>query len=205
MRILLLDNHDSFTWNLAHDLERFDAEVTVVREVNTPLDGFDGVVLSPGPGLPSEHPQLIELVAQCIECAVPMLGVCLGMQAIVEHFGGRLRNLAAPLHGVARRLEVVGDCPVLGGEADEVGHYHSWVADENTWPDVLEVTARERQDEKSEESGESGNEDMILAMRHRSLPVYGVQFHPESVLTPGGRAMLGRWLADVEKVQGQGT
>ncbi|MDG2426255.1 MAG: aminodeoxychorismate/anthranilate synthase component II, partial [Flavobacteriales bacterium] len=132
---------------------------------------------------------------------VPMLGVCLGMQAIVEHFGGRLRNLAAPLHGVARQIEVVGDCPVLGGEADEVGHYHSWVADENTWPDVLEVTARERQGEKNGKNGKSENEDMILAMRHRSLPVYGVQFHPESVLTPGGRAMLGRWLAAVEKVQ----
>jgi anthranilate synthase component 2 len=111
--------------------------------------------------------------------------VCLGMQALIEHFGGRLRNLDQPLHGVARVVQKVAPCPMLGvSEEIKVGHYHSWVADEVDWPEVFEVTAR--------------GENMIMAMRHKSLPITGVQFHPESVLTPDGRGMLKRWLGSLQ-------
>jgi anthranilate synthase component 2 len=194
MRILLLDNRDSFTWNLAHDLERFGAEVTTMPTQGLAKTGalgamsradFDGVVLSPGPGLPDEHPQLRLVIAWCVRGKLPVLGVCLGMQALIEHFGGRLRNLDQPLHGVARVVQKVAPCPMLGVSAEiKVGHYHSWVADEVDWPEVFEVTAR--------------GENMIMAMRHKSLPITGVQFHPESVLTPDGRGMLKRWLGSLQ-------
>lgn len=208
MRILILDNRDSFTWNLAHDLERFGVEVTTLPAIALAKTGalgamqrkkFDGVVLSPGPGLPEEHPQLRLVIAWCVRSQIPILGVCLGMQALIEHFGGRLRNLDRPLHGVARPLRRVASCDLLGVETSmEVGHYHSWVADEVDWPEVLEVTSH-----GNEMGNEMGNADgkgagMILSMRHRSLPITGVQFHPESVLTPDGRGMLGRWLESLK-------
>jgi anthranilate synthase component II len=198
MRITLFDNLDSFTWNLAHDLERLGASVNVVREGmwrEEIWNSTDGLVLSPGPGLPSEHPQLMHVLAEAMSRGVPILGVCLGMQAIAEHWGGSLRNLPAPLHG--RVSEIVWEAP-LGQSPDwqslwaempspmVVGHYHSWVLDESSLPECLHVKAR-------------NGSGLIMAVVHGSLPIAGVQFHPESVLTPQGRDVLRLWLESAQR------
>ena len=146
---------------------------------------MDGIVLSPGPGQPSESEGLMPLVAEWAP-RKPMLGVCLGLQALVEWSGGRLRQLDAVRHGVsseARRL--VAD-PMLAETGDRfaVGHYHSWCADRSTLPEAWTVTAEVASDPS-----------IVLALRHGSLPLHAVQFHPESVLTPDGRGMLSAWLA----------
>ena len=194
MRITLFDNHDSFTWNLAHDLERLvGVEVNVVREgswMDKHWGGTEALVLSPGPGLPQERGQLMAVTAEAVERRVPVLGVCLGMQALALHFGGHLLNLDAPLHGRQLDMEVSPDASSVGPLAsmwaglnptERVGHYHSWVVDATTLPTALHVNARSSQ-------------GFPLAMCHRTLPIAGVQFHPESVLTPRGRALLQGWV-----------
>ena len=199
MRILLFDNHDSFTWNLAHEIERVDASATVevltaeelpgIDEVPNLISSFDAVVLSPGPGMPAEASMLMEVLDMSIESGKPVLGICLGLQAIVEHYGGELDNLEEVLHGRVTEMNWVGE-----GEPNgifngitfpcQVGHYHSWVASEEGFPDEFIVEA----------SNEKG---LIMAIRHQSLPIRGFQFHPESILTPDGRSMLLEWLNSV--------
>lgn len=196
MHILLFDNHDSFTWNLAHDLEIGGANVTVVRADELPIDrnelsdfvaGFVAVVLSPGAGMPTQAPMLMEVLDICIVNQTPVLGVCLGLQAIVEHFGGDLENMSEVLHGRVGIMVLSKEYEKQNGIFEnvqfpcEVGHYHSWIAKEETLPKVLMVEARSEQ-------------GMIMAVRHKSLPISGFQFHPESVLTPDGRVMLNNWL-----------
>ena len=194
MRITLFDNHDSFTWNLAHDLARWSGvEVEVVREgswTEACWETTEALVLSPGPGLPQERGQLMTVTAQAIERGVPVLGVCLGMQALALHFGGSLLNLKAPLHGRQLNMEVSSDAASVGplssmwarlNPEEQVGHYHSWVVDAASLPDELHVNARSSQ-------------GFPLAMCHRTLPVAGVQFHPESVLTPCGSDLLHGWV-----------
>jgi anthranilate synthase component II len=193
MRITLFDNHDSFSWNLVHDLERLGTDVTVVRDGDWKpehWDTADALVLSPGPGLPQEHPQLMEVVAEAVRREVPILGVCLGMQALVQHFGGRLRNLDAPLHGRTTEVYWNHDVPLLGAYEGmwahlpspmQVGHYHSWVVDDATLPEGIHVNAR-------------NDQELPMAFGHAFLPVAGVQFHPESVLTPDGRKLLQGWV-----------
>jgi len=187
MRILLVDNRDSFAWNLAHDLERAGAEVMVKQAAECSrkdADGMDGVVLSPGPGLPAESKGLMPLVEAWAPNR-PILGVCLGLQALVEWSGGRLRRLDAVRHGIASEARKTAEDPVLA-EVDscfEVGHYHSWCADRSFLPEAWTVTAEVAKDPS-----------IVLAIRHRSLPLHAVQFHPESVLTPQGRGMLAAWL-----------
>ena len=196
MRILLFDNHDSFTWNLAHEIERVDSgeDVVVARAEEMPevdaipefFSGFDAVVLSPGPGMPAEAPLLMEVLDIAIECSKPLLGVCLGLQAIVEHFGGELDNLEQVLHGRFTMMNWVGEGKPSGVFAGiefpcQVGHYHSWVASEDGFPEALIVEAQ-------------NDQGLIMAIRHSSLPVLGFQFHPESILTPDGRKMLQAWL-----------
>ena len=152
MRITLFDNHDSFTWNLAHDLERLDGvEVNVIREgswTEASWEATEALVLSPGPGLPQERGQLMAATAKAIERNVPILGVCLGMQALALHFGGRLLNLDAPLHGRQLDMEVSADASTIGPLAsmwshlnpiERVGHYHSWVVDASSLPKGLHV------------------------------------------------------------------
>ncbi|MBX2972307.1 MAG: aminodeoxychorismate/anthranilate synthase component II [Flavobacteriales bacterium] len=186
MRILLLDNYDSFTWNLHHLLEPH-AEVDVVLNDRITVGEaarYDRIVLSPGPGLPSEAGIMMELLAKLMPTH-PILGVCLGMQAIVEASGGRLYNQERVTHGMAVRCipEEPRD-PLFAGmpPAFDVGLYHSWAAEERSLPDVLRVTAR-------------SSTGVIMAVRHAGYDVCGVQFHPESVLTSEGDRIIGNWIA----------
>jgi len=186
MRLLLLDNYDSFTYNLYHYLEPLVSEIVVCRNDafdlrSAPL--FDRIVFSPGPGLPKDAGIMPQLIAQYHQ-SIPMLCICLGMQAIAESFGGTLRNLPTVLHGLQSKCIIEQSDEVLFKNISSptvVGHYHSWVVDEATLPFCLQVTAK----------NEHG---LIMALRHKTAPLRGVQFHPESVLTPEGKKMLENWV-----------
>ncbi len=184
-KILVIDNYDSFTYNLVHYLEDLDCEVTVKRNDKLTIEeveAFDKIVLSPGPGIPDEA----GLLKQIIKTYAPtksILGVCLGQQAIGEVFGGTLENLDNVYHGVATNITLsVDDEPLFKGldKTFEVGRYHSWVVNSNL-PDVLEATSF---DENRQ----------IMSLRHKVYDVKGVQYHPESVLTPNGKKILENWV-----------
>jgi anthranilate synthase component 2 len=186
MKILVIDNYDSFVYNLVHYLEEFDCEVTVKRndrfDLKTVLN-YDKVLLSPGPGIPEEAGQLKALINN-YKGQIPILGVCLGQQAIAEVFGGRIFNLKRVFHGVATQARrLVDDEPLFDGipETFEVGRYHSWVVDPQNLPDELEITSIDQQGQ-------------IMSLRHRHMDIRGVQFHPESVLTPQGKKMIKNWI-----------
>ena len=185
-RILVFDNYDSFTYNLVHLVEKLTKQrVEVFRNDRIPLEkvkDYDKIILSPGPGVPSEAGLLLPLIKE-YAASKPILGVCLGHQAIGEAFGGTLVNLSTVYHGVATPIKVLKPGTLFEGlpETLEVGRYHSWVVSEENWPDELEVTAR---DEKN----------FVMGLRHKNLDVQGVQFHPESVLTPLGEKILANWL-----------
>jgi anthranilate synthase component II len=185
-RILVFDNYDSFTYNLVHLVEKIGPnKVEVVRNDRIPLEAvkaYDKIILSPGPGVPSEAGLLLPLIRE-YAASKSILGVCLGHQAIGEAFGGRLVNLSTVYHGVATPVRVLKTGGLFEGvpETLDVGRYHSWVVSEDGFPDELEVTARDAR-------------DYIMGLRHRSLDVQGVQFHPESVLTPLGEQILANWL-----------
>lgn len=192
MNILVFDNYDSFTYNLVHLVEKIiHGKVTVKRNDEIALesvDAFDKIILSPGPGVPSEAGLLVPLIKAYAD-SKSILGVCLGHQAIAEAFGGSLTNLSSVYHGVATDIQLVPGRietkanDVFQGFSSEllVGRYHSWVVSEEGFPAELEVTARDQQ-------------NYIMAMQHRKYDVQGVQFHPESVLTPDGEKMLRNWL-----------
>lgn len=185
-KILVIDNYDSFTYNLVHYLEALDCDVTVMRNDELDIEdaeGFDKILLSPGPGVPSEAGILKELIKTYAPLK-SILGVCLGQQAIAEVFGGSLINLEKVYHGVAAKITVtVDDEPLYEGIGSQlaVGRYHSWSVDPSTLPDCLEVTA-------VDESGQ------IMSLRHKVYDVRGVQYHPESVLTPDGKKILENWV-----------
>jgi len=184
--ILLLDNYDSFTYNLLHYMEALGAPVVVYRNDEITLEdvaAFDHIVLSPGPGLPEEAGILKAVIAR-YGAEKPLLGICLGMQAIGEVFGAKLQNLNTVHHGVATTIEVVDPQDILYQNLPQslsVGRYHSWIVDPATLPETLVVTAQTP-------------EGHPMSMRHRSLPIYGVQYHPESILTPLGKTILHHWL-----------
>ena len=185
MKICIIDNYDSFTYNLAHLVKQLGAEVTVLRNDRfklPELEPYDKLILSPGPGIPSEAGLLLDVI-HYYAGRKPMLGVCLGEQAIGEAFGGRLTNLSEVFHGVQTPVGIVAEDPLFEGFPREipVGRYHSWVVDRVPLPDCLEVTALSK-------------EGFIMALRHRQYPIRGIQFHPESVLTPQGEAMMSNWL-----------
>ena len=185
MKIVIIDNYDSFTYNLSHLIKELGAEVDVVRNDQfelSDLEQYSKIVLSPGPGIPSEAGQLLDVI-KTYAGRKPILGVCLGHQAIGEVFGGKLKNLSDVFHGVATPCHIVADDPIFSGiERDiTIGRYHSWVVSKEGLPDCLEVTA-------------VSDEGQIMALRHRELNVRGIQFHPESVLTPDGKKMLQNWL-----------
>jgi anthranilate synthase component II len=186
MKITIIDNYDSFTYNLAHLVKSLGAEVTVYRndKFQLPqLESADKIILSPGPGIPEEAGLLMDVI-RTYASKKPILGVCLGHQAIGEVMGARLANLSEVYHGVQTPIDIVRPDYIFNGLPSEiaVGRYHSWVVSGDDLPDCLEVTAVSK-------------EGQIMALRHKSLDVRGIQFHPESVLTPQGRAIIENWLA----------
>jgi anthranilate synthase/aminodeoxychorismate synthase-like glutamine amidotransferase len=193
--LLLLDNHDSFTWNLVELLRR-TGKVSV--KILTPeqlqiseLTVYDRIIFSPGPGLPHEQPAMFDVLS-AVETLwherrkkIPVFGVCLGFQAIAIHFGGSLYNLPAVVHGQPRKLHIARpDHPVFEGisQGSEVGLYHSWAVDKTTLPGCLEPLAY-------------SSDGTLMALAHQTLPICGVQFHPESIMTPGGRKLVENWLS----------
>ena len=185
MKIVIIDNYDSFTYNLAHLVKELEAEVTVFRNDQfqlSELDRFDKIILSPGPGIPSEAGLLMDVIRKYAG-RKPMLGVCLGHQAIGEAFGAVLENLKEVYHGVQTSVEIITDDSLFTGLPREiqVGRYHSWVVSPDGFPAELEITARDA-------SGQ------IMALRHRKYDVRGIQFHPESVLTPERHTIIRNFL-----------
>lgn len=185
-RILVIDNYDSFTYNLVHYLEDLGCEVVVKRNDQLKLEevaNFEKIVLSPGPGIPDEAGLLKEIIARYAPTK-SIFGVCLGQQAIGEVFGGKLINLDEVYHGVATKIILQNDEPLFEGLPREivVGRYHSWVVDPQL-PEVLEATS-------FDENGQ------LMSIRHKTYNVCAVQFHPESVLTPQGKQILKNWLMD---------
>jgi anthranilate synthase component 2 len=187
MRVLVFDNYDSFTYNLVHLVEKIaPVKVDVYRNDQIPLEdvkAYDKIILSPGPGIPSEAGSLLPLIREYAS-SKSILGVCLGHQAIGEAFGGQLVNLTKVYHGVATR------CKILNGKSElfsglpteiEIGRYHSWIVAKENLPADLQVTAED-------------DNGYIMALQHKKYDVQGVQFHPESVLTPQGEKILKNWL-----------
>ena len=186
MKILVFDNYDSFTYNLVHLVEKITRDkVEVHRNDKIPLEKvkeYDKIILSPGPGIPEEAGLLLPLIKEYAS-SKSILGVCLGHQAIGQAFGGTLVNLTAVYHGVATSCALRSISPLFDGlpETIEVGRYHSWVVDNKNFPTVLDITA-------TDES------NYIMGLQHKSYDVQGVQFHPESILTPMGEAIMRNWL-----------
>jgi anthranilate synthase component 2 len=185
--VLIIDNYDSFTYNLVHLVNEIGLQCEVWRNDQFAIDdvdAFDKIILSPGPGIPSEA----GLLLQVIEKYAPtksIFGVCLGQQAIAEAFGGRLYNLNQPMHGIATPILVTDEQEKLFAglpKTFKVGRYHSWVVDEKAIPDVLTVTAIDEADNSA------------MALRHKTYDVRGVQFHPESILTEFGKEMMKNWI-----------
>jgi anthranilate synthase component 2 len=187
MKILVFDNYDSFTYNLVHLVEKIlPVKVDVFRNDQIPLENiraYDKIILSPGPGVPGEAGLLLPVIREYAS-SKSILGVCLGHQAIGEAFGGELINLSKVYHGVATTCIIKNkNSPLFEGmeEQIEIGRYHSWIVSRNNFPDELEITAED----------ENG---YIMGLQHRKYDVQGVQFHPESVLTPKGEALMRNWL-----------
>ncbi|WP_242204825.1 anthranilate synthase component II [Aestuariivivens insulae] len=184
-KVLVIDNYDSFTYNLVHYLEDLNCDVTVLRNDKLTLDDvkpFDKIVLSPGPGIPDEA-GLLKPIIKAYAPTKSIFGVCLGQQAIGEVFGGSLINLDEVYHGVATKVNICVDDEVLFkglNKSIDVGRYHSWVVNPNL-PDVLEATS-------FDENGQ------VMSLRHKTYNVKGVQYHPESVLTPEGKQILENWI-----------
>lgn len=186
MKILLFDNYDSFTYNLLHILKELGAEVEVHRNDQIPLDEierFDKILLSPGPGIPEEAGILLPLIRRYAPTK-SILGVCLGEQAIGQAFGAQLINLSDVHHGVCSDIRLLASDPLFAGlePGFRAGRYHSWVVSRENFPDCLEITA------------EDTKEGQIMALRHKTYDVKGIQFHPESVLTPKGKTILKNWI-----------
>jgi anthranilate synthase component 2 len=190
MKILIFDNYDSFTYNLVHLVKELGyKDVEVHRNDRIALDeveNFDKIILSPGPGIPSEAGLLLPLIKRFAPTK-SIFGVCLGHQAIAESFGGKLINLEDVYHGIATPVKIIIRRPIFTGlpETIEVGRYHSWIVDKNGFPEELEITA-------VDERG------YVMALEHKAFDVHGVQFHPESVLTPSGKEIMKRFLNSAE-------
>ena len=186
--VLLLDNHDSFTYNLA-ELLRQNGKVRF--NIHTPenlflkaVGHYDKIIFSPGPGLPEEQPVLFEIL-RFYGKRKPILGVCLGFQAIVIHFGGHLFNLESVVHGHPKKISILKTVHPLFSDIPatvEAGLYHSWAVEKENLPECLEITA-------------VSEEGLVMAVAHKTYDICGVQFHPESIMTPYGQKMIDNWLA----------
>lgn len=186
MKIVIIDNYDSFTYNLSHLVKELGAKVTVYRNDQFDmyqLAAFDKIILSPGPGIPKEAGLLLDVI-KTYAGKKPIFGVCLGHQAIGEVFGARLTNLSSVFHGVATEGTQYGNDEIFKGLPKRItmGRYHSWVVSRENFSDCLEITAE-------------SDEGQIMALKHKVYDVRGIQFHPESILTPDGKTILKNWLA----------
>lgn len=186
MKLLVIDNIDSFVYNLVHYFEALNCEVTVVRNTHIEsisLSNFDGVVISPGPGLPENAGTLLPFIKKNLH-SIPILGICLGLQAIAEVFGAQLTNLKKVYHGESSDISILDNNSSLFKDLPstiQVGRYHSWAITENTLPNELSITAID-------------NSGTIMAIEHTFYPIAAVQFHPESILTPLGKKIITNWL-----------
>ncbi len=187
MKVFLLDNHDSFTYNLVQLVEEIihqPIKVAIRDQINlSDLSEFDKIILSPGPGLPKEHPLLIPIIKE-YAATKSILGVCLGHQAIAYAYGGELKNLQEIRHGIAKNITIVkNDASLFKGFDSnvKVGLYNSWVIDAEQLPNELEITSID-------------DEDNIMSLKHTQYDVRGIQFHPESILTPRGKEIMTNWL-----------
>jgi anthranilate synthase component 2 len=186
MKILVFDNYDSFTYNLVQMIkEQSNASVDVFRNDEIPLEdvqAYDKILLSPGPGLPSESGLLLPLLKE-YAASKSIFGVCLGQQAIGENFGAKLTNLSKVYHGLATPVHITSASSLFEGmpKTFKVGRYHSWVVDENNFPAELTITSKDDQ-------------GFIMSLEHKKYDVKGVQYHPESVLTPMGANIIKNWL-----------
>lgn len=186
MKLLILDHNDSFTFNLRQLISEAgcrDISVCAARDfIPSQAAGFDRIVFSPGPGIPEEFPAM-KAVLQQFGMKLPILGVCLGHQAIASFFGAGLRNMPEVIHGKQKEIHPIVQDKLFEGISFpfKAGLYHSWIVEENAFPEVLEITA------KAEDGG-------IMALRHRHFRIHGIQFHPESFMTPDGLQMMRNWL-----------
>ncbi len=188
MKTVIIDNYDSFTYNLAHLVKELGTEVDVLRNDKfelEELEKYDKIILSPGPGIPEEAGLLLEVI-RTYAGRKPILGVCLGEQAIGQAFGGKLTNLSEVFHGIQTDVKIKNKDYIFSGLPTEipVGRYHSWVVDTEGFPEELVITA-------------ISSEGQIMALKHQEYDVHGIQFHPESVLTPDGKQIVGNWLKGV--------
>lgn len=186
MRCIIIDNYDSFTYNLVHLLRELGADVIVKHNDEISLeeiDNYDRIVLSPGPGIPSEAGLMPDIIKHYAETK-PILGVCLGHQAIAEIFGGKIEKLPKVFHGIETVIEVDNQSKLFKNLPTQmsVGRYHSWIVSNNSFPKELKVIAKT-------------SDGIIMALQHRVYNVYGIQFHPESVLTPLGKDIVKNWLS----------
>ena len=185
MKIVIIDNYDSFTYNLSQLVKESGAEVTVLRNDKFKLEDlepFDKILLSPGPGIPEEAGLLPDVI-RTYAGRKPILGVCLGEQAIGQVFGGKLTNLSHVFHGLQTPVRITADDYIFEGLPEEIpaGRYHSWVVDTDGFPDELEIISVSK-------------EGHVMALRHKEYDIRGIQFHPESVLTPDGKQIIRNWL-----------
>jgi anthranilate synthase component II len=186
MKLLIVDNHDSFTWNLVQLAREAGAgDISVVKAEGVMAEGpgrFDRIIFSPGPGLPEEFPAMFDILRRHRDTRI--LGVCLGLQAIGLHFGATLVNMEDVKHGRQIRVRITEPDYIFSGLGDsfDAGLYHSWVLSEANFPAELAITAM-------------SDDNRIMAIRHRELDIHGVQFHPESVMTPAGGRIMTNWLS----------
>lgn len=186
MRLLILDNYDSFTYNLVHQVEQFTEDFEVHRNDAIGVEEvaqFDGILLSPGPGLPQDAGIMMQVIER-YAASKSIFGVCLGLQGIAEHFGATLYNLEEVQHGVSTPCVVEDEEELLFHNVPstfEIGHYHSWAVDPASLPTHLNITAKD-------------SHGIVMGIRHRSLDVRGVQFHPESIMTSHGLQMIENWI-----------
>mgnify|MGYP000910214063 FL=1 len=186
MKVLLLDNYDSFTYNLKLLIEQYGVEqLDVIKNDQLQIDEveeYDKIMLSPGPGLPSDAGLMLDII-QAYGASKPILGICLGQHAIAEAFGGKLFNLKQAMHGITMPIKILKEDLLFDSlpKTIEVGLYHSWAVSKDLLPESLEILAL----------NEKGT---IMALRHKSLNIKGVQFHPESIMTPSGKTIIWNWL-----------
>ena len=185
MRVFLIDNNDSFTYNLKHYIEHFASEVVVYRGPEIDIDNveqFDKIILSPGPGLPNEHPVLKQVLDRYYN-KKPILGICLGQQAIAEFFNANLENLTTVKHGVTSMVSHFNNSKLFKDipKSFKIGHYHSWVVSKINFPDELKITSE-------------NEEGIITSLTHKKYDITAVQFHPESILTEHGLQLIKNWV-----------